>query len=251
IFTGSGNDTIKLISGTDFFGSSAFYTPRSISGNGGTDTLIVDFTNLIDPSIGTNNSGIDNASNGVIRSINASYDSGYFLSFSFIENLNITGTIYNDNLVGFSGNDTLNGGAGNDSIIGGDGSDMLSGVNAENPNPGLNEIDILAGGNGTDTFILGDAVKIYYDNLNTTTAGTSDYASITDFNPTQDTIQLRGASGDYLLTVSGSNTNLYINKPGTEPDELIAVIENNTGLGLTASYFSYVSSPTLPSITLA
>ncbi|MFM6252659.1 MAG: hypothetical protein ACKPEQ_26525, partial [Dolichospermum sp.] len=49
----------------------------------------------------------------------------------------------------------------------------------------------------------------------------------------------------------GSNTNLYINKPGSEPDELIAVINNQTALSLTASYFSYVSSPTLPSITLA
>ncbi|TRT98408.1 MAG: hypothetical protein EWV65_09820, partial [Microcystis flos-aquae Ma_QC_C_20070823_S18D] len=43
------------------------------------------------------------------------------------------------------------------------------------------------------------------------------------------------------MTVSGSNTNLYINKPGSEPDELIAVINNQTALSLTASYFSYVS----------
>ncbi|MFN6185143.1 MAG: calx-beta domain protein, partial [Microcystis sp.] len=41
--------------------------------------------------------------------------------------------------------------------------------------------------------------------------------------------------------VSGSNTNLYINKPGSESDELIAVINNKTALTLTASYFSYVS----------
>ncbi|MCZ8365414.1 MAG: M10 family metallopeptidase C-terminal domain-containing protein [Microcystis sp. LE19-251.1A] len=90
-----------------------------------------------------------------------------------------------------------------------------------------------------------------YDDGNTTNAGTSDYATIADFNTTDDTIQLRGASSDYLLTVSGSNTKLYINKPGTEPDELIAVINNQTALSLTASYFSYVASPTLPSITLA
>ncbi|MCZ8222503.1 MAG: M10 family metallopeptidase C-terminal domain-containing protein [Microcystis sp. LE19-84.1B] len=251
IFTGSGNDTIKLISGTDFFGSSAFYTPRSVSGNGGTDTLIVDFTNLIDPSIGTNNSGIDNASNGVIRSINASYDSGYFLSFSFIENLNITGTIYNDNLVGFSGNDTLNGGAGNDSIASGDGNDIINGVNPNSSSPGRGEIDTLTGGAGSDKFILGDLTWIGYDDGSTTNAGTSDYATITDFNTTDDIIQLRGSSSDYLLTVSGSITNLYINKPGNEADELIAYISNQTALSLTASYFSYVSSPTLPSITLA
>ncbi|NCR11264.1 MAG: calcium-binding protein, partial [Microcystis aeruginosa LG13-11] len=57
IFTGSGNDTIKLISGTDLLLSSPFDRATSISGNGGINTLIVDFTNLSDPSIGTNDSG--------------------------------------------------------------------------------------------------------------------------------------------------------------------------------------------------
>ncbi|MFM6724572.1 MAG: Calx-beta domain-containing protein, partial [Dolichospermum sp.] len=76
--------------------------------------------------------------------------------------------------------------------------------------------------------------------------GDNDYATIADFNTTNDIIQLLGSSIDYLLSVDGSNTKLYINKPGSEPDELIAVINNQTALSLTASYFSY-----LPSITLA
>ncbi|TRU59506.1 MAG: calcium-binding protein, partial [Microcystis aeruginosa Ma_QC_Ch_20071001_M135] len=99
--------------------------------------------------------------------------------------------------------------------------------------------------------MLADTTKTFYDDGNATNAGTNDYARIADFNTTDDIIQLRGSSSDYLLSVSGSNTNLHINKPGSEPDELIAVINNQTALSLTASYFSYSSSPTLPTITLA
>ncbi|WP_287234663.1 Calx-beta domain-containing protein, partial [Microcystis sp. Msp_OC_L_20101000_S702] len=131
-------------------------------------------------------------------------------------------------------------------LYGGNNNDTLQGTNN-----GIGEQDYLEGGTGNDRFILADTTKTFYDDGNSTLPGDYDYATIADFNTTDDIIQLRGSSGDYLLWVSGSNTNLYINKPGSEPDELIAVINNQTALSLTASYFSYVSSPTLPSITLA
>ncbi|GCA80231.1 poly(beta-D-mannuronate) C5 epimerase 6 [Microcystis aeruginosa NIES-2521] len=140
----------------------------------------------------------------------------------------------------------MNGDAGNDELIGEEGNDTLQGTNN-----GTGEQDYLVGGTGNDRFILADTTKTFYDDGNSTLPGDNDYATIADFNTTDDIIQLRGSSGDYLLSVSGSNTKLYINKPGSEPDELIAVINNQTALSLTASYFSYVSSPTLPSITLA
>ncbi len=143
-----------------------------------------------------------------------------------------------------------NGGDGNDNIDGGTGNDILIGVDPKSAIPGKGEIDNLTGGTGSDKFILGDATWIGYDDGNSALAGNNDYAQITDFNPTDDIIQLRGTSSDYLLTVSGSNTNLYYNKPGSEPDELIAVIQNRTGLNLTGNSFNYVSSFVLPSITL-
>jgi hypothetical protein len=192
---------------------------------------------------------------------NSNYD---YVQHSNIERFQITGTLVADYIVTDSGNDTinsragddyissgagndyLNGEAGNDELYGGNNNDTLQGTNS-----GTGEYDYLEGGTGNDRFILADTTKTFYDDGNTTNAGTSDYATIADFNTTDDTIQLRGASSDYLLTVSGSNTNLHINKPGSEPDELIAVINNQTALSLTASYFSYVASPTLPSITLA
>ncbi|MBD2600142.1 Calx-beta domain-containing protein [Microcystis viridis] len=158
----------------------------------------------------------------------------------------ISGNAGNDEIYGDDGNDVLNGGAGYDDLRGGNGNDTLQGTNS-----GIGESDALRGGTENDLFILGDTTRVFYDDGFSTTQGTSDYAIIYDFNPTDDTIQLRGSSSDYLLTVSSSITNLYINKPGSEPDELIALITDQTALSLTASYFSYVSSPTLPSITLA
>ncbi|WP_462162838.1 Calx-beta domain-containing protein, partial [Microcystis aeruginosa] len=184
----------------------------------------------------------------------------------------ISGIGWRDILDGSDGNDTLNGNDGQDRLVGGDGDDVLLGGagneqaqygfdggiyggngndTLQGTNNGIGEQDYLVGGTGNDRFILADTTNTFYDDGNSTLPGDDDYATIADFNTTDDIIQLRGSSGDYLLWVSGSNTNLYINKPGSEPDELIAVINNQTALSLTASYFSYVSSPTLPSITLA
>ncbi|MFM6604269.1 MAG: calcium-binding protein, partial [Dolichospermum sp.] len=141
----------------------------------------------------------------------------------------ISGNAGDDQIYGEDGNDVLNGGADNDELYGGNGNDTLQGTNG-----GTGEQDYLEGGTGSDRFILADTTKTFYDDGNSTLPGDYDYATIADFNTTDDIIQLRGSSGDYLLSVSGSNTNLYINKPGSEPDELIAVINNQTALSLTA-----------------
>lgn len=95
---------------------------------------------------------------------------------------NLYGEDGNDNLYGFFGNDTLNGGAGDDRIKG---SFLHSGIN---------EIDRLTGGVGADTFVLGTnsygEVASYYigDNRN--------YALITDFNKSEDVIELEKFNGD-------------------------------------------------------
>ncbi len=181
----------------------------------------------------------------------------------------IVGTSDNENdffygLFGNDGDDTVSGGAGDDKVFGGEGNDVVNGDTGndelygqnnndtlQGTNNGTGEQDYLVGGTGNDRFILADTTKTFYDDGNSTLPGDNDYATIADFNTTDDIIQLRGSSSNYLLSVDGSNTKLYINKPGSERDELIAVINNQTALSLTASYFSYVSSPTLPSITLA
>jgi hypothetical protein len=107
----------------------------------------------------------------------------------------------------------------------------------------MGEIDYLTGGIGSDRFILGDSTWIGYDDGLTTNAGTNDYAEIADFNISEgDLIQLQGGV-NYLLSVVGADTQLFIDKPNAlvnpEPDELIGIIRNQTNLSLTSSYFVY------------
>jgi Ca2+-binding RTX toxin-like protein len=58
----------------------------------------------------------------------------------------------------------------------------------------------LTGGVGSDQFVLGITVGVFYsDSSNTTTSGLSDYALIVDFNATEDTLQLSGSNLSYSL----------------------------------------------------
>jgi len=138
----------------------------------------------------------------------------------------LSGLADNDTLVGEAGNDILVGGIGNDTLIGGEGSDRLIGVNARTQ-PGLNEVDELTGGTGADTFVLaqlppgGETVN-FYDDGDINTAGTEDYALITDFELDIDAIALAGEASDYSLGASPEGTGVYIND-GTSP-ELIAIV---------------------------
>ncbi|MCW9681812.1 calcium-binding protein, partial [Dolichospermum planctonicum UHCC 0167] len=233
INTGSGNDTINTGLGQD-----------TVNGGTGTDLLIVNYS--------SNSSGIESA----ISSNGTGGFNGYFyayedsVDFSNIEQFQITGTELNDTIYTGNGNDTINGGGGNDTIDGGEGNDTINGVNGTLLTAGLGEIDTLTGGTGSDRFILGNTTKAYYDDGNTLANDSNDYADITDFN-IGDIIQLQGTSSNYLLDIVDADTQILINKPNTEPDELIGIVRNQTGLSLTGTYFSYVFNITLPTITLA
>jgi len=149
-------------------------------------------------------------------------------------------------------NDTIIGGTGNDTIYGDIGNDRLLGFNPNSVSLGRGQIDNLNGGAGSDRFILGDSNWIGYDDGNNTSSGVADYANIADFNSSEgDVIQLRGSSSDYLLTAVGADTQILINKAGAEPDELIGVIRNQTGLSLTGAYFDYKLPPVLAIFAIA
>ncbi|MFN9172062.1 MAG: beta strand repeat-containing protein, partial [Dolichospermum sp.] len=257
-FTGTnGNDTITGTSGDDTI--NPLRGNDTVDGGAGNDVLVVDYSSNTytgtSPQGGISSSVSNNGNGGFNGYYFAYYNTSYNsdqVSFSNIERFQITGTGANDNIVTGDGNDTINGGAGNDGITAGGGNDTIDGVNGASLTPGLGEIDSLSGGTGSDRFILGNATKVYYDDGNTLTNGGNDYADITDFNIAEgDIIQLQGTSSNYLLAVVGVDTQILINKPGTELDELIGIVRNQTGLSLTGTYFSYVSNVTLPTITLA
>ena len=124
----------------------------------------------------------------------------------------IFGTSDRDQLFGTHGNDQIMGGGDHDDLFGSSGNDMLIGVDTSDADPGKGEIDILTGGLGNDTFVLGHAGKVYYDDDVLLDTGFGDYALITDFTSGDDSIQLSG-SADYILQPiglpSGVGTGIY------------------------------------------
>ncbi|MDD1474933.1 hypothetical protein MEO41_27225, partial [Dolichospermum sp. ST_sed4] len=188
-FTGTnGNNTITGTSGNDTINSGLGIDV--VDGGVGDDLLIVDY------SIGDTGSGMVLSSYAGTEGFSGSayrYNSAYSaqldrVDFSGINRFQITGTSQNDSITTGGGNDTINSGTGNDTINSGAGNDTIDGVNGTSLTPGLGEIDVLTGGTGSDRFILGNATKAYYDDGNTLTNGSNDYADITDFN-TGDIIQ--------------------------------------------------------------
>ncbi len=143
-----------------------------------------------------------------------------------------------DNILeGTTENDTILGLAGNDILDGSEGNDILQGSSLTT----AGEIDILTGGTGSDSFVLGTPARVFYDDGNNTSNGAGDYALITDFNPNVDVIQLGWSKDNYILgTVPEGlpdGTAIFLDKPGDEPDELIAIVQGVTGLDLNQSYF--------------
>ncbi|WP_334310985.1 beta strand repeat-containing protein, partial [Dolichospermum circinale] len=270
---GSGNDTLKLDYSAQITPITITYTDTQVVASGGGDTFkAIEGVNLL------SGSGADNL-NFIATSLNSNIQGGGGNDFIAVgsaddrlygQDGNDTLNAGNgrDRLEGGSGDDVLSGGAGSDGfyhdqgLFGGDGNDILNGEagndqlygeggndTLQGTNGGAGEYDYLNGGSGSDLFILGHATWIGYDDGNSTTSGDNDYADIAEFNADGgDVIQLQGTSSNYLLTVVGADTQILINKPGTETDEIIGIVRNQTGLSLTGSSFAYVS---LSTITLA
>ncbi|MEH2363424.1 hypothetical protein [Nostoc sp.] len=224
---GAGNDTLIGGFGDDTLIGGA--GDDSLNGGDGSDVYYVDSaTDVVTETNASVAGGIDT----VISSL-ADYTLG-----ANLENLTLTGTgnsngtgnTLNNRIIGSSGNNVLSGDAGDDTLVGVAGNSLIG------------EIDTLNGGIDSDIYILASNTSIYYDDRNITTTGTSDYALIVGFNDQEDKVQLLGSSKQYRLDIVGTNTNLSIDKSGSEPDELIAVFENSTGLDLNSVAFKYLIS---------
>lgn len=173
-------------------------------GGAGNDTYVVDSAN--DVITENANEGTDTVLSSVTLTLGSNLEN---LTLSGSAAINATGNTLNNILTGNSGVNVLNGGAGNDSLDGQAGNDQFTGGTGSDtviyqlllPSDAL-------GGNGTDIwsdFTLG----------NVTTNANADKIDIGDL--------LIGYSGNYNLaslsafiktSVSGSNTQLYIDRDG-------------------------------------
>jgi Ca2+-binding RTX toxin-like protein len=149
------------------------------------------------------------------------------LPIEVINFVNVIGTNLDDKIVGANKNGKLIGGGGNDNITGGSKNDRITGT--DSTARGVGEVDTLTGGGGRDKFILGDKNGAYYVGK-----GKDDYATITDFNLFQDSIDLGGFK-NYSFASGGNNTiELYSGKDLNTRD-LIAKIQLAGGISSTNS----------------
>lgn len=94
---------------------------------------------------------------------------------------------------------------------------------------GAFEQDVLSGGTGADTFVLGGAAQSYY-----IADGNNDYALIQDFDASSNTLQLHGSANSYRQWQYQNNLYLY------EGQDLVAVLENSQRLNLTGSNAMFI-----------
>lgn len=132
---------------------------------------------------------------------------------------------------------------GRDIIQGTDDGDNLIAVDTGSANPGADELDVLAGYEGADRFILGDGQGAFYDDGDSNTLGLQDYAFVWDFVSGEDTIQLAGEATDYILVEDGNGleagTAIWRVEDGAE-NELVGLIYNVYSLSPTSDDFEYV-----------
>ena len=235
-----GNDTLEGRGGNDTLlggtGNDVIYTGLGIDtvdGGEGIDHLIVDYSSLTTPVSSTysNGSGSINTTDNQV-------------TYDRIDRLTLITGSNQDFLAGTTGSDSLDGQAGNDTLLG---------VDSHSLTPGLNEIDTMTGGTGSDRFILGDESWWSYDDRNHSSNGATDYALIQDFSSIEDDIvQLHGDKSYYRLETVNNDTHLYLDQPVGEPDELIAIFANLTGLELNSAAFVFIAAAIeLPQVSLA
>jgi Ca2+-binding RTX toxin-like protein len=212
IYGGDGNDTLRGWYGNDY-----------IDGGNGNDYINGEYGDDVLDGWEGNDTVYGGGGNDVLYGWNG--------------NDYLSGDAGNDRLYGESGNDTLLGGFGNDSLYGGDGNDRLNGYYSNFPSND-SQFDNLYGGRGADTFVLGGASGVYY---NETGDG---YAVIKDFDYREgDKFEVKGNSSQYRLeykSVAGigsaaMDTEIYYG------NERIAIVEDKSGNEVLKQYdFNFV-----------
>lgn len=142
--------------------------------------------------------------------------------------VDVVGSQRRDSIKDNSLDNSLNGGGGDDTLQSSGGNDLLNGGNAKDTLIADLGQDTLTGGsgNGADTFVLGAGGSISFDD-----AGSTDFATITDFQSGIDRLQLAGNASIYssLKTAGNSLISEDTNNNGTfdNSDELIARVNGS------------------------
>lgn len=240
VFGNGGDDTIVTDAGDDILFTGIGFS--TLDGGTGIDT--VNYSNfnqaiIFDPlgAVDKGSGGVDNitgietiqaASRFTENTIDASSVSEFGASIT--ADLSTNSFSYNNAvLIGSSSFTVENfqhviGTTQDDVIIGNTGNNIISGEGG---------FDEITGGAGADTFVLGDSENIFYQG-----SGDLDFASISDFTPGEDIIQLGAISNDYLFDTQGNQT--LIESFGLDgTSDLIAVV-NNTPNGISDTDISFV-----------
>jgi hypothetical protein len=259
----SSNDSINGLAGDDIlYGGGGYdYLDGGTGADkmyGGTDgdTYIVD--NAGDLVVEYANEGLDEVYSSIISyglpaNVETLYLTGTADSTGIGNELDnfISGNSGNNYLLGGAGNDNLYGMDGNDSIYGGTGSDYISGGNGSDRLIGSFQeldssvVDILNGGAGSDTFVLGGGWGVSYRSADHLDEG-GGFAIIEDWNPAADYIEAKGNANQYEITYSygGSPTQVgkadgdififYKENNGTS--DLIAIVQDSTDVNFARDF---------------
>ncbi len=138
-------------------------------------------------------------------------------------------------------------------IWGRTGEDFLVGLHPPTTEVGQIQIDLLVGDvplddpafrSWSDTFILGDWTRAYYNNGEPTIFGLNDFGFVFDFNPTLDSVQLFGSANNYQLLDVGVGSALFLEQETSF--DAVGFLLGNTGLDLGASYFNFLGTTPPP-----
>lgn len=227
---GAGSDTISGNSGDDELRANS--GNDSLFGGSGEDLLLGE-----DGKDYLSGGNDDDEIRGGLGDDTVSAGLGDDSAFGDIGDDQVWGRGGNDTIQGGFDSDYLDGGVGDDLLRGNGGQDELFGRNGDDTLFGANSPDQLAGGFGDDLLFGGKGDDELAGNAGEDSfAFTGDFGDdeIADFNAAQDAILLGGAdasdvslannaSGDVVLTVSGTNTQGTITLAGVSGFDIASI----------------------------